>query len=205
MHPGTWPEDGQILMIARTADDRGGEELARVHPQIRGCPQHRHDRIVAQGRVAHDSFADALPAGLELRLDQHDERHLGADSGDDGRQNERERDEAQVGDHEVDRLGGRYCSPAHLGKPFCRQRSSVLALDDDHARVGPQRRIELPVPDIERDHAPRAALEQHLREAARRSAEVECVSASDIEPGRIKCSRELEGRPADVAVISVDL
>ena len=56
----------------------------------------------------------------------------------------------------------------------------VHALEHDDARIVAQPRVELPVADVDGDHARRAALEQDVGEAAGRGADVEAV-----EPGRV--------------------
>ena len=44
-----------------------------------------------------------------------------------------------------------------------RQRARVRAFEDRHARIGPQPRMELAVPDVDRDDARCAGLEQAVR------------------------------------------
>ena len=54
----------------------------------------------------------------------------------------------------------------------------VDLLEHDDARIGAQRPVELAVADVERDHARRAALQQHVGEAAGRGADVERDAAA---------------------------
>ena len=57
-------------------------------------------------------------------------------------------------------------------------------------------RMELAVADVERDHARRAALQQHVGEPARRGADVEAVEPGRIDAERVERVRELRARPA---------
>ena len=79
------------------------------------------------------------------------------------RQDQLQRDEADVGDDRADRL-------ADVGGG---QIARVQPLARDHARIGGKPRVELAVADVDREHLARAALEKHLREAAGRRADVE--------------------------------
>ena len=54
-----------------------------------------------------------------------------------------------------------------------RQIARVDVLEHDDARVGAQAPVELPVADVEGDDLARAALQQHVGEAARGRADVE--------------------------------
>ena len=94
------------------------------------------------------------------------------------RQGEPQRDEADVGDDRADRLAD------IAGDEI----AGVQPLARDDARVGGEARIKLAVADVDGEHLARAALEQHLREAAGRGAEVERDAAGrriaePVEPG----------------------
>src|SRR5262245_64197360 len=56
----------------------------------------------------------------------------------------------------------------------------VGALEDAHARVAAQARVELPVADVDGHHLARARLEQAVREAAGRGPEVEAAPARRV-------------------------
>src|SRR5690242_5379972 len=56
-------------------------------------------------RIAHDASLDAASAGLELWLDQRDEGRWCLHQSERRRQNELERDEADINDHEVGPFG----------------------------------------------------------------------------------------------------
>ena len=64
------------------------------------------------------------------------------------------------------------------------QMTRVDPLEHVRAVVVAESRMELPVADVQRDHARRAPLEQAVRESARRRAEVEAAS-----PGRVDAER----------------
>ena len=64
--------------------------------------------------------------------------------------------------------------------------------------------MQLPVADVERDHARRAALEEHVGEAAGRRADVAAVEPADVEAERIERVRELVPRARDVRRRALD-
>ena len=98
------------------------------------------------------------------------------------RQHELERDEADVDDDQMRRLGRqRGDSDADVGlPPATRPRA---------ARAGC---VQLPAADIDRVDAPGAALQQHLREAAGRGADIEADHAARIEAEMIERGHELQ-------------
>ena len=75
---------------------------------------------------------------------------------------------------------------------------AFVALEHDDAGVVPQPRVELPVADVERDHARRAALEQDVGEAAGRRADVEAVEARGVDAEHVERVRELLAAARDV-------
>ena len=115
------------------------------------------------GRVADDAALRLRPARLELRL--HERKRLPArGSGIESRRQRRpQRDERDVARDEVGRV-------RKLG-----QVARVHALEDGHARVVAQPRMQLAVADVERDHVRRAVLEQAVGEAAGGRADVEAA------------------------------
>jgi hypothetical protein len=70
-----------------------------------------------------------------------------------------------------------------VGNGLAAQLGEIDALEVDHARVPAQRAEQLPVPGVDRVHAPRPGLQQHAGEAACRGPDVECDSAGhgDVE------------------------
>ena len=59
--------------------------------------------------------------------------------------------------------------------------------------------MQLPVADVERDHARGPALEQHVGEAAGRRADVERVAPGDLDAERLERVRELLAPARDEA------
>ena len=120
--------------------------------------QHR----AVRRRVAHHpTLTDRLAPRLELRL--HQGRWLappGREEFAHRRQNQRERDEGDVGHHERDRLGQAF------------QVAGVLPLDHDDARILANLPVQLPAPHIDRVDARRARLQQAVGEAAGTRAEI---------------------------------
>ena len=110
-------------------------------------------------------------------------------------EDEVERDERDVDRREADRLWqGR-----------CRERAGVRALHRDDARVAPERLGELATSDVESVDARRAALQQHVREAAGRGPDVEADDTGRVDPERIERGGELVAAAADVRLRDVDL
>ncbi len=66
-------------------------------------------------------------------------------------------------------------------------------------------RVQLAVADVERDHARRAALEQHVGEASGRRADVEGVEARHVDPEGVERVRELVPGARDVRRRRLDL
>ena len=92
------------------------------------------------------------------------------------------RDERDVRDEEGDRL-------RHLGG---REGARVHLLAEDDARVPPQLRVELAVPDVDRVDLRRAAREKDVGEAPRRGSDVEADLPPGVDPERLERRRELD-------------
>ncbi len=122
--------------------------------------------------VAHDAaLADALGSDLELRLDQRDEEGAGRCQLQRRAQRLAQRDEADVGGDGSDRLGDR----------LARQAPRIEPLERDDARIRLEAGVQLPMADVGGIDLGRAALEQHLREAAGRGADVESDAPLRVE------------------------
>ena len=65
--------------------------------------------------------------------------------------------------------------------------------------------MELPVADVDRDHARRAGLQQAVGEAARRRADVGAVASGDVDPERVERVLQLLPSPRDEARRPLDL
>ncbi len=153
-------------------------------------------RDVLRGRLGdvgashHAALAECGAPHLELRL--HQEHAPGARLGKGKRRRQRElqRDEAQV---RGDRLHG---TPAQMR---ARQVAGVHPLDQGDARVGGECGVHLAMADIDCDDMRRAALQQHLREAARRSAEVEHRQSGRIEAEGVEPGGKLQRRARNIS------
>jgi len=77
-------------------------------------------------------------------------------------------------------------------------------LDDNDARIVAQCPVDLPVTDVERDDPCGAPLEKHVGEAARGRADVERLTAFDVDVERIEGVRQLHAAAADIRVIGRD-
>ena len=71
---------------------------------------------------------------------------------------------------------------------------------DTHTRVGGETLVQLPVPDIDGEHAPRAAFEQHVGEAAGGGADIEADEAFRLEPECVERRGELHPAARHVGV-----
>ena len=77
----------------------------------------------------------------------------------------------------------------------------IDVFENHHARVVAQPPVELSVPDVEGDDLPRAALQQHVGEAASRRADVERVPAGDVDAERLERVGQLQAAAADIRMI----
>src|SRR5207302_3489408 len=120
------------------------------------------DHAPVHGGVAnHSALPDFLAAGLELRLDEDERLPARRSESEGGRKRETDADEGDVARDELRR------------ERKLLERPRVRPLQHGHAGIGAEPLVELPVPDVERDHPAGAALEQDVREAAGRSSDVE--------------------------------
>ena len=85
------------------------------------------------------------------------------------------------------------------------ERARVRPLEHDHTGIAAQLRVELAVADVDRDDARGAALEQAVREAARRRADVEAVRAGHVEAEGVERVRELLAAAGDERRRPLDL
>src|SRR5829696_3247430 len=138
-----------------------------------GSPTERSLRDLAQHApvnlaVAHDAAArDLRLPRLELQLDEDERLPAGRGKPEHGRKNGADADEGHVARDEV------RCE-WELVHVAC-----VRPLEDGDPAVCADAWIELAVADVERDHARRAALEQHVGEPARRRADVEAAETGN--------------------------
>ncbi len=141
------------------------------------------------------ALADLAASCLELRLHEGDDvaggrRGAAATT---GRMSRREmNDTSMVTMSNGARAGGR--SARVSVRAFMRS----ITID---ARIAAKLPIELAVADVERDDARRAALQQHVGEPARRSADVEGRASLDGNAERVERMRKLDPAAADVRMI----
>jgi hypothetical protein len=87
------------------------------------------------------------------------------------------------------------------GSELASRVARVGAIADDDAWIARELLVELPVADVDRVDACRAALEQAVREAARRRTEVRAHEAHRIDLERVERARELHAAARDVRQI----
>ena len=145
--------------------------------------------LAVDRRVAHDAVVGAALAGLELRLDQRDDRRrAGASVGATGpRTRSSEMNETSI----VARSIG-------SGSVAAVSVAGVRPLHRDDARVAPERFGELAATHVESVDARRAALQQDVGEAAGRGTDVEARPSRRVDLERVERRRELVAAAADV-------
>ena len=118
--------------------------------------------------VADDAAFHVRPARLELRLHEHERLPARLGEPEHGRERLAHADERDVAGHEVRR------------ERELLQVPRVHAFHHRHTRILSHPLVQLRAAHVERDHAPRAVLEQDVREAARGRADVDGVAAGRI-------------------------
>ena len=133
-------------------------------------------RARARARTPSSRTMPPRPTSLTLRLELrlHEEEGVGSfrQERHGRRQDEGERDERHVRHEKRGSLG-------HVG---ARQEPRVHFLAHDDARVVPEAGMELTVADVEGVNPRRASREKHVRESARRGAEVETDPPLRLDP-----------------------
>src|SRR5262245_23049627 len=147
-------------------------------------PRPRYVRHLAQHSapdpaVAHHAAPRLATRRLELRLHEHDGLPARRRELERGRQRLPHGDERDVADEELRR------------ERQLPQRAHVQPLEHRYARVVPDARVQLPVPDVERDHPCCAALQEHVGEAAGRGPDVEAAAPVRVDSERVERMSEL--------------
>src|SRR4051812_12944028 len=145
------------------------------------------DDAGADVRVADDAaLADIRATRLELRLDEHNGLPTRRSELEQRRQRLPHGDERDVADDEL-RSERKL---VHLAR--------VRLLHDDDARIAPQPLVKLVRPDVERDHACGAALQEDVGEPAGRGADIEAVEAGGIDAQPVEAVGQLLAPARDV-------
>ena len=148
------------------------------------------------GGVADDAaLADVGRPGLELRLHERERAPARRGAAERGRKRLVEPDERDVADDERrrERKGGAV------------EAADVRPLEDGHARVVAQLRVQLAVADVEGADPGRAGLEEAVGEAAGRGSHVEAMLPGHVEVERVERVRELLAPARDEARARRDL
>ena len=186
---------GEELAVALRSQERRRDDVPGPEADGPGMLDDAFEDLAMDRRVADDAVVGAAAAGLELRLHERDDVAARPEGRGDRGEDEVERDERDVDRREADRFGqGRGC-----------ERAGIRALHRDHARVAAQRFGELAAADVERIHARRATLQQHVGEPAGRRPDVEAHETGRIDPEGVQAGGELVATAADVGLGGVDL
>src|SRR6478736_3651124 len=133
------------LVVSLRAREAGVYDALRLAPAREQRLGHLANDAPLHGRVAHDALRRLRPPRLELRLDEHERLPARRGERQRGRERELDGDERHVARHEL------------RGEGQLAERAGVHALEHDHTRIVPYLRVQLPVADVERDHAPRGS------------------------------------------------
>src|SRR5213592_2872715 len=140
------------LTVSLRAGETGVYDPARLRSKGEQRVRDLGDHAAPDDRVAHDALRRLGPTRLELRLHEHERLPPRRSERERRRKRELRRDERDVARDESRR------------ERQLRQGTRVHALEHDDAWVVPDLRVQLAVADVERDHPPRAALQQHVGE-----------------------------------------
>src|SRR5207244_10909617 len=121
-----------------------------------GARDSLHSFYPRGGLANHAPFRHTVAGKLELWLDHED--HVRRLQGGESAHERRERDEGKVCDQQLERTD-----------PLDRERANVRTLEDANPWIVPQRPRELAVGDVDCDDLARAAPQQTIGEAPRRS------------------------------------
>src|SRR5580658_9117352 len=181
------------FVVAVAAGDPGRRATAAAPAE---CSQESANVIAdrgVDGAVAHDAFLDVAAAGLELRLDQRNQRRPSFEDFADGRHDELERDEAYVHRGEI-RL---------FGKTRRIKRADVSFLHRDDLAAAAQARMHLIAADVDRVDALCAAQYQDFAEAAGRGADVEADAPRHVEMKMIEGGCKLDAAARHIRMLGL--
>ena len=180
------------LAIALWPGDRRRDERARAKAVASGALDGALEDLAVDRGVADDAVVGAPPAGLELRLDQGDDRGRGPgpERRGDGTKNEGQGDEGHIDDGQLDRLA----------EGVRRQETGVRPVVNDDPRIPGDSIGEQASPNVDRVDPGSVPLEQHVTEAPRRRSGIEADETGRIDPERVEGRGELVAPAADVRI-----
>ena len=161
-----------------------------VHPSEAANAAMSSQTCLMNGLVADDAALGMFPLRLELRLDQREQMHRCGGERQRNRQHGLQRDEADIDDDDV--------GPRR--QPLALEGADIGTFHRNDVGMVPQRGMQLPVPDVDREHDGSAVGEQDFGEAAGRRADVEADMALDVDRVLLQRARELDAAAGDVGV-----
>src|SRR3954468_20840847 len=180
------------FLVAGGARNRGGHHAKPFEAARRGCGRYPCDARLMDGRIRDDAvLAHLVATGFELRLHEGNDISTRLEKRRQRGEDVPQGDECHVDGNETHAVGD----------VIRRQRTGIDPLAHQNARVVAKAPVQLASTDVERDHAGRAAPQQHVGEAARRCADVESSSPRRIDRKGVEGSRELHAAAADVRVV----
>src|SRR6476659_682735 len=187
LRPLALDEMQEELAVPLRAGQAGVYDADHLCPPLRRVASHLAQHAPPDVRVADDAAGSLGATRLELRLHEHDRLPPRRGQREPGPQRLAHADERDVADDELRR------------ERQLRRLPHVRSLQHRHTRVGADARMQLPVADVERDHARGAALQQHVGEAAGRRADVESITSGDVDLERVERVVELLAAARDKA------
>ena len=178
---------------------RAGDRRRRGGDAPQSYPIRRRGHLVHHAPVhrpvGHQpALADLGAPRLELRLDEHDDVRLRGQQRPHRRQHQLRRDERDVDGHDVHLPERRRQHPAL-------EPARIDALQHGHARILAQLPRELAVADVDRRDPRRAALDEHVGEAAGRGADVQRGAPADGDAERVERVGQLDAAAPGVRVV----
>src|SRR5437867_3997083 len=177
----------EIFAVAGRAGKRALVRLEATEAKLGELPGDPFNRLSVEFRVADNaSGADFAAAKLELGLDEHQQIRAGGQEQRKRGKNQRRGDEGHIHRREV----------RALRDPLGLQVARIRLFKHGDARVAAQLPVELVRADVHCEDARGAALEQAIREPARRSANVECGLPLRVHAEEVQRLVKLQPRPA---------
>lgn len=181
------------LAVAFAPRDRRRRDRDDTHAALRQIVRDGDNRGRARLGLAHDAaLPDGVASRLELRLHESDKITFVAKLLERRGQRQTQRDERDIGHHEIDGL-------VHRNGV-----ARVHALVHDDTRILPETPVELALPHVDRVNPDGTTLEEDVGEPARRGADVDRDLPRHVEAEGVERAGQLVATSRDVLGSGVD-